>query len=135
MKPSRGTAAHRVVWSNYGYGYEARLSRYGRAFARLRRLPEGATSRWELVWIYGPARWRPCQANVAVALERCVEAYARHHAAHIRRMMPPDPYAVPRDDDWETLFRQDDVDYEATVRPIGPVRSVRSTRNPGSATN
>ncbi|MDR6935300.1 hypothetical protein [Luteibacter sp. 3190] len=133
MKPARGVPEGHVVWSNYGYGYEARLSRRGRPFARLRRLAQETGPRWELVWLYGPACWRPTRAKVAVALERSVEAYAKHHAAHIRRQMPPDPYRVPRDDDWEALFRADEVDYEATVRPVGPVRSVRPVRSPGSS--
>lgn len=128
MKEPRGTPTRRVVWSNYGYGYEARLTRHGRAFARLRRLPEDAGYRWELVWLFGPAHWRPCRARVAVALERCVEAYAKHHAAHIRRQMPPDPYTLPRDDDWEALFRLDEVDYEATVRRVGPVTTAPRVR-------
>lgn len=85
-----------VFWKHYAYGYEARLTPYGKAFARARMVTGVPGVHYELVWIYGPRYWRPQPVFNIMTIERMVERWVACHRDSLRRKMPPDPMKVPR---------------------------------------
>ncbi|MGE7139680.1 hypothetical protein ACQKIE_18795 [Luteibacter sp. NPDC031894] len=80
-----------VIWKHYAYGYEARLSPYGRAFALARIVRNVPGIHYELVWLYGPSRWRPFQVFNLMIIERMVDRWVACHRDSLVDRMPPEP--------------------------------------------
>ncbi|URL59638.1 hypothetical protein IM816_05945 [Luteibacter flocculans] len=83
-----------VYWKHYAYGYEARLTPYGRAFALARMVTGVPGIHYELVWIYGPKFWRPQRVFNVITIERMVDRWVACHRDSLIRKMPPDPMRV-----------------------------------------
>ncbi|HEY4292041.1 hypothetical protein [Luteibacter sp.] len=84
-----------VFWKHYAYGYEARLTPYGKAFARARMVQGVPGVHYELIWIYGPSQWRPMRVFNVMTIERMVERWVACHRDSLVRKMPPDPMKPP----------------------------------------
>lgn len=83
-----------VIWKHYAHGYEARLSPYGRAFAIARQVKDVPGIHYELVWWYGPRRWRPFRVFNLMSIERMVDRWVACHRDHLVERMPPEPSKV-----------------------------------------
>lgn len=87
-----------VYWKHYAYGYEARLTPYGKAFARARMVKGVQGIHYELIWIYGPKVWRPQRVQNLMTIERMVDRWVVANREALLRKMPPDlsrPQPVP----------------------------------------
>lgn len=84
-----------VFWKHYAYGYEARLSPYGPAFARARMVKGVPGVHYELIWIHGPRLWRPLRVLNIMMIEKLVDRWVAFHRDSLIRKMPPDPMKAP----------------------------------------
>ncbi|WP_426287560.1 hypothetical protein [Luteibacter sp. E-22] len=85
-----------VFWKHYAYGYESRLTPYGRTFAIARMVRDVPGVHYELLWIYGPRRWQPFQVFNLTTIQRMVDRWVECHRDSVVAKMPPDPMRPPR---------------------------------------